>query len=668
MKFSRIKLQWGASKQQPGQWYLGTVGVYDRKGGSRAKGLAISMLAVCLWMFLLGCIGYFSLAGYYWWKQEQRRYNFVAYTDVLLWPLSADKRREIKELQGKAILAEGMEDLKTGQWNKALMNLRVGLDKYPRDNPARLQLARIFLAYRLRDKAQETLMAGLDYGYPGRAYLESAISLAASGEDYELVIEICDRGFSLMPANASAAERRWLVDQRLKALLAEKRNDDAYAYSEKMAAYMDETVLSEQRLLALLQSRRADEAVTFAEEWRKRDGDTAQVLRLLARAYREAGRNDDMAQVLDELVKKNPADARMRVFAIIQTMLAGNESSGRLMIDDFIFRFGGTPENYVMLAEPLAEIKNRSSLGTVLAAAEERGIRDPRLPMAMLQIMIGEQSWGEANRQLEVVRDLLPPDGVGRASMLELIRLLIAAASDGGEAAQSSLVEYVASRQMPMSAYRQCIDVLRVAGRIETARLVVRSAQGVFPSNRYLADCVAEFDGKIAAAKEAEAAAKAAAKGAPAPAFATAQAFYAALEDREKTGGPEAGVALLRALRSERPAWMASEGEALDLREMQINARTDDVVALQGAVRRYLNTDRIRVQNTLALARSSYDEGRKDHARIILDEVLRRVPDQEVALALKAKWFPPPPKPSEPVAEPAGVAPAEASVPASAQN
>lgn len=649
MKFSRIKLQWGASKQQPGEWYLGTVGVYHRKEGSRSRSLAISMRALLCWGLFFGSIAYCGAAGYFWWKQDQRRYNYIEYTDVLLWPLSSGKRAEVKKLQGQAMIADGLDDLKMGQWSSARIKLEIGLDKYPQDNPARLQLAKIFLAYRVRTKAQDTLMKGLGYQYPGRAYLEAAMGMAAAGEDYELVIEICDKAMALLEnaPDAAAADRRWLVEQRIQALLAEKRADEAYAYAEKMAAHLDDNSLSERRLLALLQARRLDEAVGYAEDWRVRSGDTDQVMRLLARSYREAGRIDDMAQTLDLLVKKNPADPRMRVFALIQTMLGGREAAGRVMVDDYIFRFGGTPANLIMLAEPLAEIKNRSALQSVLDAAKDRGLRDPRLPMALLQVMIAEQSWAEANRQLDEVRDLLPADGVARASMLELLRLLIAAASDSGEAAQSSLADYVATRQMPMSAYRQCVEVLRTAGRIATARQVVRGAQGVFPGNRYLADCVTEFDAKIAAAKQAEENAKAA-KGVAAPAFASSQAFFEALDEREKLGGPEAAISLLRALRSERPSWMSDQAESLDLREMQVHARADDIVALQGAVRRYLNTDRIRIQNTLAVARTAFEAGYKDRARIVIDEVLRKVPDQQVALDLKAKWFPPAqPKPAE---------------------
>jgi pimeloyl-ACP methyl ester carboxylesterase len=65
-----------------------------------------------------------------------------------------------------------------------------------------------------------------------------------------------------------------------------------------------------------------------------------------------------------------------------------------------------------------------------------------------------------------------------------------------------------AVRQLPMSMYRQCIVILRLAGRPNTAREVVRLAQGVFPNNRYLITTRDELDGELAATRAAAEAAR----------------------------------------------------------------------------------------------------------------------------------------------------------------
>lgn len=636
-RISRIKLQWGASRATPGDWYLGLFGLYSRKSGN-GRGLAVSIRGVLAWSSLAAVSAYFAGAGYYWWKQDQKPYNYVGYADVLLYPLSAAKRQHVRELQGQALIASANEDLANQIWNRGMMNLRLGLERYPNDLKARLRLAQLFVAYRLRSKAEETIMQGLEFGWPGRTYLQSAIELAGAGEDHELIVAICDRGLALHdPARNPSSDRRWLIEQRIRALLAAKRNDEAIAYAEKEKNQVDDNTISELRLLALLQAGRKDEAVVFAEAWRARAGAEAAALRLLARVYREAGRLDDMARVLNEVKARNPGSPRPHVFVMIQYFLAGRETEGRVQLDDYIFRYGGTEANYALAAEPLAEIGRGAEVDVLLAAASERGIRDPRMLLAKLLLLITEKRWGEATRQIDDIRSSLPA-GSERASLLDYYQYLVAAASDPADGAQSSLTDYVRLRQLPMAIYRQCIEVLRRAGRIETARQIVTFADGVFPSNAFLAEARASLEQEIAARAAAALAERPVT--APVASLTSASRFKAELERVVAEKGPAAGQILLRELRQARPAWMAEQDEFLSLKELEFDAAGDDIAALQGSVRRYLTADRARIQQVIVVATRLHENGRKDEARLLLAEILRRTPGQPRATELLAKWFP----------------------------
>ncbi len=634
---TRVKFQWATARATPGDWYLGLFGLYRRRNG-RGLGIAVSLRGALIWALSLGVVAYFAGAAYFWWKQESRPYNFVRYSDVLLYPLSADKRREVRELQGRALIAEGMADLQAKQWHRALMNLRIGLDRYPRDLNARLKVAQLFLAFRVRAKAQETLMQGLDQGWPGRAYLEAAIEVAASGEDFEMVITICDRALALFdPARHAPADRRWVVEQRIRALLAEKRSDDALAYIVEHADGIEGAVISELRLLAILESGRAAEAVAFAEEWRARAGDRPTILRLLARAYREAARGDDMARVLEQLRSANRTDPRAQIFAMVQYFLAGRHAEGRAMLEDYIFRFGGTEANYIAAAEPLAEINRPEEVDILLAAAAERGMRSPRLLAARLQVLIAGKRWAEATRQISEIRGALNADAT-RAPMLDLMQHLIAAASDPADGAQSSLTDFVRSRQLSMGTYRQCVEVLRSSGRVETARRIVVFATGVYPGNRYLEDTRVALDMEIEAQRVAAEAARPVVV--PAAALADLASFRAELERVLAADGTDAGLALFRELRQTRPAWLPAEQEWLSWRELELRARGDDLAALQGAARFYLTNDRQRIRNMTTLATELHAEGRIAGARMLLQEVLRRAPGDPSASGLLARWFP----------------------------
>lgn len=485
-------------------------------------------------------------------------------------------------------------------------------------------------------------MGGLDYGWPGRFFLESAVGVATAGEDQELVIELCERGLALHnPARHSAADRRWLVETRIRALLAEGRSEDALALTEKEGGALDQDALSEFRMLAFFQAKRFEEAVEFAEAWHRKDSGNPRVMRLLSRAYREAGRGEDMSRTLEALRENAPADARTHVFIMIQEFMGGHDERGRELLDDFIFRHGGTQTNFPLAAEPLAEIGRLDELDILIAAAKERGIRDFRLPAARLDALISARRWAEATQEINGIRSTLPAGSLGRTSLLDLMQYLIAAASDPADGAQSGLTDYVRERQLPMSAYRRCVDVLRKTGRIDTARQIVTFAEGVFPANKYLVDTRIELESEIAARAAAIEAAKPVAVAAPT--YASAEKFYEKLGEVTRDQGYEIGLSLIRELRKSRPAWIQSEAEPLARRELELQAMGSDLVALQAACRRYLNNDRVRIQNTVRVATSLHDEKRLEEARIVLAEVLKVVPTDAQATRLMRTWFPPAP-------------------------
>lgn len=641
IKIPRIKLQWATAKTTPGDWYLGLIGIYKR-GTTRSRGVALSLRGLLAWSCVFAAFAYAGVAAYVWWKLEQRPYNFVKYTDMLAYPL---KKKEIDELRGQALIAEGMDSLKEQRWGDAMMKLRVGLDKYPRDLKARLEVTRFFLAAKVRPRAQAMLLGGLDYGWPGRYYLENAIAVAGAGEDQELIIEFCDRALSLYdPTRHPVADRRWLVEQRARALLQERRFEEVLATLQEHEAILGDELRSEFRLVALLQDNRVEEAVVFAEAWFERSPRSPQVHRLLARSYREAGRLDDMTRILAATRALEPASPRALVFAFIQNFLAGADDAGRQLLDDFIFRFGGTIDNFILAAEPLGEIGRVAEVDHLINAAAERGMKDARLRSARLQGLVNGARWTEAAREIDNVRAMLSPEALSRAAMLDILSLLIAAASDSAEAAQSGIVDHVRQRQFPLSVYRQLIEALRKAGRIDTARRIATFGEGVYPANRYIADTIKTLDDAIEARRLAEEAARPVA--ASRPELQSAKLFQAELT-RQRSDSPEAALRLIYDLRQARPDWAKEEGPALDLAELEIQSQRQDAAALQGAVRRYLANERTRIRETLRVASETFNAGNPENARLILNEVLRRIPDEPSATSLRQRLFPPPPPETE---------------------
>lgn len=119
----RIKFIWGASRVIRGQWLLGLVGRYDRGDGRRWEGLAFSVRGMLLWGLGLGVASYFSGAAAVHAVRSRSPYNLVRYTDVLLWPV---QRARMRELTGRAFLAEGLVDLRVKRYAEGIRRLRIG--------------------------------------------------------------------------------------------------------------------------------------------------------------------------------------------------------------------------------------------------------------------------------------------------------------------------------------------------------------------------------------------------------------------------------------------------------------------------------------------------------------------------------------------------------------
>jgi hypothetical protein len=424
----------------------------------------------------------------------------------------------------------------------------------------------------------------------------------------------------------------------VRATLDAGENEAVLAYLAAHAAELEPSVINEARLIALFGLDRKAEALTLIEAWRASDGDTPQVLRLAARTYRE---NDELAKMDAALVSLRsllPADPRTRVFAIIQTLLAGREDQGRAMIDDFIFRFGGTATNFAILATSLGEIGRLVELDTVLAAAAERGFRGSDFGLVRLKALIAAHRWPEASAQVASVRaGPLKGDAQSLALALNYYEAMLVALQDPARGAQSSFVDRVRPMQLSLQLYRQAIELLQKEGRVETARAIVTFAEGVFPGNLYFEKKRSELDAQLVALTQAARPEQATAKAT----LETPTAFFAALEDFETQNTPAAGLALIRDLRRMRPDWLAAHEEKLMRFELTFLAKGDDLVALQSTARSYLNGDITRANRVMLLASELHDEGQREKTRLLLDEVLRRTPGQERASRLRDTFFPP---------------------------
>lgn len=631
----RFKFIWGGAKQQPGRWYVGLLGVFAR-GEGRRDGIAVSGRGLIAWCAVLLVAGYIACASLLYvilWSRNP--YNILTYTDALLYPV---RRAAIQEKKGQQFIAQGMDLWRGQKIHAAASLLRLGLDRYPRDLRARTMLAQYYTLLNRRPLALTVLQDGLGSEYPGRAYLQTIFNLAEQGEDYALILKLCDRFRPGLAGESQMRERRWLQTRQFAALLGAGRETDALALANEEAEWSD--LAGEQRVMALLAAHRSEEAVKVLEQWRARPGaDVKLVDRLLVRAYREAKQFDAMERAIEELRQQTPTLPAPVVYGIVQRAMAGLTDAARRTLDQYLARFGRSSPDLQLVAEPLLEIGEIELVERVAQAAAERGYPAQPFQVMLVQGNVQRGRWPEAER---VFRDMKVPQGTTREAQAgqtwhTWMKVLLEAATVPNDTAQVALIEFLRSRPWPMKIYRLSIEALRQADRLSSERSAIELALVAFPASSWLQKRNEEVTRLIAAQTLPAVSNKVAEK----PRWIEAPFFEqldGLLRDAKWVEADDL-IADVRKLQPPLP-WVDRRDDRLRLAQVRIAHGRGRTAEMLASARVYLTGDNERARVMLDVAREIYARGDKSAAIALAQEVKRKYLDYPPVNRLLAEWVP----------------------------
>lgn len=618
------------------RWFLGWFGFYEHLRGCPRSGLAISLRGTLVWgagLTALTWLGAATLLHVAWDRQPA---NPLTWEDAVLYPF---RRSEIRSRRGQAIISQGIKLWRENKFADAASLLRQGLVRFPEDRRARLILARFQVLTRQWPAALATLEAGLGAGYPGRDYAQALLATAELGEDYATAARLCARLRACRSPAPAFLEERWLSERQFAALLAAGQAAAALALAESEPP--GETV-TERRIVALLALHRADDAATFLAQQHHQPRPNLELLaRLEARVFREAGRLSEMERALATLRALSPAHPAPLVYGIVQRALAREHEAAARVFDDYLFRFGGSVENLLLLAQPLAEIGDVALLERCAAAAAERGQGPQPFDALRLSAALHQGAWSKAAAALaRVAATPAPPAGTYAALQRQWLHQLLDAAHSPAVAAQDSLLQTLRFHPWDARTYRTTVAVLRRADRLATAHRAATEMAAAFPASTWAQAQREEL-------ALADAAQKPAAPGAPAPRLWTlpvGDAFFATLgrhlDERQWTDAAE----LIRQARAfdPSPLWLARRDDELRFASLRVSHATGATAEMLATARLYLNGDLARARRVLALARDLDREGDRTAAVALGTEVQRKNPTFTLAAEQLAAWRPPP--------------------------
>ena len=660
MALKKLRFVWHTPPLPDGRWRLGLFNFQQISDPGRPlpgagvpaywknylhHALHISLRGLLAWGAAGAALAYLAAVGVIHLRQERANpHNRVGYLDLAL-PTRWDR---LPRLRGEGFILLARDKLAAGRFQEGFTLLRLGVEKNPADSAARLELARLYLALRLRPQAEKLLLDGLDAAYPGRDYTGFVLALAAEADQPDARVALCERVRASFDRSVAAttpghaAEALRLDQETATALLAARRPDEALALVRSRYPETD-AFRREISILALLDRGDTAAALATAEAWAA-DPSTAPTdpvpLRLLVRARREAGDHAGMDTALARLRAQDPARPDALLYALAQNHLAGRPARADAALADLLFRHGANPTLYPALAGLLAELGLEKQLAALETELRDRGLSPRPVLIARLQLEVEKQDWSSARAtageiRADTARDPLSP---AQENWLAAMEGLAAACADGGSGVQAALVERIADQPGTLRLYRLLIESLLAADRLDTAAQILALAEGPFPAARGIVAARAEIEARRAAAPVApgDDAVEPTAEALPA----SPEALRSELDRRIREGDTEGAFALLAALRRDPPAWA---GQArLDAMELPLRARADDPLRMQFLARAVLAHDGEAARSLLALARELHAEDRRATALLLLKEILRRDPADAEALAQLAVWEPRP--------------------------
>jgi hypothetical protein len=637
VKGRRIKLVWSPSPAARSQWYVGLIGLFDRTDGRRHREIAISIRGLLLWSMGFAAAAYVAGATALFWYWERNPYSVLSYSDALLYPI---RRDVINEKRGQAFIAQGTDLFRARKYGDAATLLRLGLARYPRDIAGRLLLAQFYQLANQRPAALALLEEGLPDDYPGRAYLEALFNAAQSGEDYGKIVAAARRYQPQLRAPEMLRDNRWLLARLFNALQASGRYDEALALAKEEPPG---DLAHEHQVLALVALHRLDEALAATDSWQAMPrADRRAVLRLKVRVLREARRLPEMDAALAALREMNPADPSPAVYGVIQRAMAGEAAGAETALKDYLFRFGGSAQNLILVAEPLAEIGELELLRQCTAAAKERGYPLLRFQVATVQLLLEKGEWAAANAQFAAIPNVTGRENVASQAWRNWMDRLLDVVTSPAAAAQVSLLEFFRERPWPLDMFKRTVTILERADRLENARDLVALAQRGYPAAGWVQDEGRKLAAQIAAREPVAVAPGASA--AAGPRLPAEPVFVEQLNTALGAAKWDEAARLIRDARSARPApsWVAAREPAFLLAELRIGRGSGDRPGMIRSTRLFLNGDQNRSLQVLEAAQDFFRGGDKESAVAVTKEVLARTPNFPPAVRLLAAWEPKP--------------------------
>ncbi|WP_157772378.1 hypothetical protein [Lacunisphaera limnophila] len=567
---------------------------------------------------VLALVGYFLLATALYVWLDRKPHNQVAWFDLAApWRWSG-----LQAKRGDTAIEAGLEQLRLRNYPDAFYQLRVGLARSPANIEGRLTLARLF-AGSDPTRALTLLEDGLAHA-PGDERLVALLL------EFYTVLQVQERALATVDrllATAPQGRVRFMLERaRVTLLLQLQRYSEAEAALAAVSApaAAEEATWRSLRLELLLRTGRAAQARPGLDALLA-DGTPALLLRQVGEV---AVALDDAAllqSVVRRLQAREPEAPGPYLFAIQAWHRLKRVSPQANAEREYLQLFAGNDSALQALAALAVNLDQPDLVNRVRQAAASARLSQFAYRVHLTEIALRR---GDTDTAMRTLRDwesgveTLPAQ---QRFYPEFIRRLARGAFAGTPDQVTSVLGHLAANrfQARLQIYDLAITVFEKSGHAAAADQLARAGLQVYP---YSAPLLAAGQ-RLAAGEAARAAtavtSEAAASGPEASLPLTGPLALAELDRRLAADELAPARDFLRAVRSQRPAWLPAFEAAVAARDVELTFLAIDAIAGRTAARSYLDRHRSEdaVLGLVAVTGRLAGRGRLTDARLLYDEI-----------------------------------------------
>ena len=599
---------------------------------TRKRILILNLHRILPLLALMAVLGYVGAAGGLYLWLDRNHNNKIGFWDLAL-PF---RWSTLRAKQGQGFIADGLEDLKEENIASGLMKLRIGLIKFPEDQEARLELARLYARYGLADRVLTSLEEGLDYRYPSFDYLSLLFETAGFTENYLLTLRVTEQLLQ-EPANIpDPAIHALLLKARIQAFLKSERYLQALQLSRRLNRDKDKALNAvDGEVLALFGLKLYPRAVALLEVLRLNSEPSPMLLQLLAQAYRHMGNMVELRDILRYLIQEAPSNPQPYLFAMNEWRQAGQPERVQDVFEDYLINFGQNERAIQALSAILADWPNSRLVKRCMEEAEKQGFDTRPFLVILVQSLLAEGGWSEASIAFSLLERGLEelPENIPSVApfMMQFLSRLITALEPGNETGPSVLVEFFSKRRFPSSLYLSTADMLEQSGKWTASREILGLAHRIFPHSANITDHLNLVDKRIAELKTTDTLPKA---DSMEQELATPEEALAALDKLIASNDLGEALVTLRKLRRQKPLWLEGIEEVLAGKQLLITVKQGDTHYAQAYARLYLEKYPHRGTQVIDLARVF-----RDHSNIPMARALGRAVAAQLPYAVAPAEF-----------------------------